>query len=133
MSSRYHNSAELMQRYRREPVFIMLFKHQHDPVSPAYSGIFEDISHFVAVCPYILKRENMLLIFGVAPHNRPLIRRFFRYNVHNIISEIEVVRIVKRYFFKRTVFIGYFRTKSLINAHNCSLPSAVIPMRRKRP
>ena len=133
MRGRYHNSTELVKSYCREPIFIMLFKHQHNLVSSAYSGVFEDISHFVAVYSYVLKRKNTLLIFGVAPYNRTLVRRFFRYFVHNVISEIEIIGIVKRDFFECPVFIGYFRTKSLINAHICSLLSAVIPMRRKRP
>lgn len=59
----------------------------------------------------------MLLVFKVAPYERPLVREALSQPVYDIIAEVEVLGIVERKAFKRSVFVEYFTAKLLIYAH----------------
>ena len=47
----------------------------------------------------------MFLTLDVAPHKRTFLRRLICDLIDNIITEVEVVGIIKCYFFKPAVFI----------------------------
>ena len=95
MCRRYHNRSQLMQSYSRKPVFIMAFQNKHNFVALCYACIFEYIGHFIAVFLYIGKCKDVFLIFGIAPYDGSFFGSLIGYGVHNIISKIEIVGIVK--------------------------------------
>ena len=73
----------------------MPFKHQEHSVSPAYGRGLKHIGDFIAVFFYFRKGEYTFLILSVQPDQRPFIRLFISYCVHNVIAEIEICRIIK--------------------------------------
>ena len=97
--SRDHHSAELMQRDRREPVFIMSFQHHHDAVAPLNPRFLEYMRHPVAESSDILEGKDMFFPFRITPDKRFFLRCSCRDNIDHIIAEIKISRILQLQFF----------------------------------
>ena len=69
----------------------------------------------------------MFLTLDVAPHKRTFLRRLICDLIDNIITEVEVVGIIKCYFFKPAVFIESLITKLFVYTHSYSLMTASAP------
>ena len=125
-----HHGTQLVQGHCREPVFVVALQDQHHPVPGADAPGPEHIGHPVAVPPDIREGENVFLPFGVAPHQRPLVRGFLRDPVCHVIAEVEIVRIIQGDFCQGPVFIGNLMAVFQVYAHMDSFTTAPAPIER---
>ena len=59
----------------------------------------------------------MFFAFRVAPDQGLAVRFFVRYGVHDVVGEVEVLRVVEGEFLKAAVLVKDFRAVFLVYAH----------------
>ena len=123
MGRRHQNRADLVQGNCQVPVFIMTLEQQHHPVALADAGFQQEAAGLRGQTADVTEGKHFFLSVLVAPLDGTLVRLGIGNGIHNVIAEIEIVRIVQCKACKLAfLVIGCLAELFAKRDHNCMPP-----------